>query len=265
MSNVGYTFTKVLPINVMLIGKTQVGKTGILGTLVDPADLSKGVSLYSDTYHPNVVSFILRDSSGAERLVNVVDTPGLGELKLRDGAPSRSSEAIHQAIIKLLRREISNINLICLVYKAGCLTKEDLDVYKGITTMYSEFSPITCLLITHGDQLSPADRTRHVEQLNNEIDLKELREMCKLGIRFSSKLPEIFRNYPDVLMPTINSDRNALIELIVRQGSRPGIPLSKFPGFGDMDKALDTMLSDFVKSKLSLVSGNVSKDGCNIL
>ena len=74
-----YYFTETKVINILMVGRSQSGKTTIIDTLKNPhvCATSRG---FSDTREGSLHSLVLRDQShNLIYQVNIIDTPGLKE------------------------------------------------------------------------------------------------------------------------------------------------------------------------------------------
>jgi len=204
-------------VNVLLMGKTKNGKSTLLKTLISPR-FRCAQSFYSQTRNPHIVKLCGTFHNNESLQVTILDTPGLKE-HLSEKTIQRADEVLFDLVIKCIFNGITSLNLICLVYRAGNMTPEDVQVLESIIDHFPEsFKDITALIITHADHLSMAERKNHEDQVKNDQNLKKVMEFCGKGIFFSSMIPDLVNDEPDqegYYFKKVKQDREVLWKLFL--------------------------------------------------
>ena len=184
-------------INVLLLGRSQTGKTTIVKTLLNPSYTSaktdfsltstKNLKLYSLSVH-NI-------QSGQNYHVNIIDTPGLKEV-LQDGKFQRSNEKIMELVERCIEWNITSLNLVCFVSKAGDIHLLDQTNFETLQRFLgSECSKISCLLLTHCDEFTDKRINEFQEKIAHNPLTKPILEYCKLRFAaFGSINPDSFES-----------------------------------------------------------------------
>jgi predicted GTPase len=208
-SNYCIGYSKV--INVLLVGRTQVGKTSLIASLLCPqyGGIKSG---FSDTKLPQCYSFVIEDTSTKEvqsettkpeafnfsesnldglKLVstksalyqlNIIDTPGLSEVQKDGKEVMRSDEELMKLIINCAKLEVTGFNIICFVAKAGDAQLNDIKVFKTIKGyLNEEFSKISLMILSHADQCTEEAIKNFEYELTNHSQSQEIAKYCKLG------------------------------------------------------------------------------------
>lgn len=208
-SNYSIGYSKV--INVLLVGRTQVGKTSLIATLLCPqyAGIKSG---YSDTKLPQCYSFVIEDTSAQEvhsvtakpiefnfsesnvkelqevsnksclYQLNIIDTPGLNEVQKDGKEVMRSDEELMKLIINCAKLDVTGFNIICFVAIAGDAQLNDIKVFKTIKAyLNEEFSKKSLMILSHADQCTEDAIKKFEDDLKNHTQSREIAQYCKLG------------------------------------------------------------------------------------
>ena len=95
--------------NVIFLGKTRSGKTTAVGVMKDPCYVPETYSLFSGTVNTKFQSFSIKDcrtGSVKQYTINIIDTPGVFEVKEKDKQHERrDDDEIVGVITDCLRNE----------------------------------------------------------------------------------------------------------------------------------------------------------------
>lgn len=174
-------------INVLLIGRTQTGKSTIIQTLKDPT-YSVEARAFSDTKDPMAACLCMRNNSdGKHYQLNVIDTPGLKEC-MRDGE-SRSDSELMSLLNRLLALKISSLNVVCFVSRAGQTHLHDLEVFSQLMNVLGpKFSEISMMILTHCSEFSESQLNQFEADIRQHSKSKSVSEYCRLGIKRAGAL-----------------------------------------------------------------------------
>ena len=268
--NIGYGDYNIViakKINVLLIGRSQVGKTTIATSLLFPYFGSKKVGV-SDTKYPHCYSLVIVrngtlnienddeldelefNDSNFETLenlkfpnqlyqLNIVDTPGLTEISKDGKEIVRADEQIMKIIEACTKIEVTGFNLICYVAEYSKIQQFDVDIFKKFISIFDKnFSLISLLLITHGDSCSLEDQDQKRQQIREHEKSKEIANYCKLGIEFCGALcanevlsvndPSVRESYVRDKLQAIKQMRKNLLELFVKQAGNKKMLTHKY-------------------------------------
>lgn len=198
-------------INVLLVGRTQVGKTSLIASLLCPqyAGIKTG---FSDTKLPQCYSFVIEDTStqssnsdtvkppefefseenveGLKQVscksclyqLNIIDTPGLSEVQKDGKEVIRSDKELMKLIINFARLDVTGFNIIGFVAKAGDAHLSDIKVFKTIRAYLSdEFSNISLMILSHADRCNEVAIKQFEDDIRKHEQSKEIAKYCKLG------------------------------------------------------------------------------------
>jgi GTP-binding protein EngB required for normal cell division len=97
-------------VNIMILGKTGVGKSTFFNLLKDPTTKAIEQSVVSQTkdvvFQPFTLNF-----GGFNLTINLIDTPGVREYKLDE---SRTDQSITNAIVNCVEKEITKLHLLVI-------------------------------------------------------------------------------------------------------------------------------------------------------
>jgi len=187
---------------VLLLGKSGGGKTTFFEVLKNPNfTTTKEGSLFAGkklgcTYTP----LLIRNSQGKAYSINVIDTPGLFEVRVAANE-KRSNEQIFKLVEECLRENVTTIAAIFLLYPVtSVLNEEDLETLSAISSFLGDsFRKNTMLLFTQADtyQLETL-KSRVTEFLSSPISAPFV-EFCQGGIYFAGSIAgEMVAEYGDV-------------------------------------------------------------------
>eukprot|EP00698_Gefionella_okellyi_P026138 TRINITY_DN986_c0_g1_i1.p1 TRINITY_DN986_c0_g1~~TRINITY_DN986_c0_g1_i1.p1 ORF type:complete len:383 (+),score=104.20 TRINITY_DN986_c0_g1_i1:56-1204(+) len=182
-----YEFIQTDVRNVLLCGRSRSGKTTTVGVLKDPCYHPKTNSIFADSAGTRFQTFSINnraDSKVEKFTINIIDTPGLFEVRAKD-QEARDDEVICETIAKCLENEITYMNVIILFasFEAG-INPHDILAMQKFLALFGESNVKIALCITRADAHNRAWRDELVAQLNQQADLSRMIEKEKMEIMF---------------------------------------------------------------------------------
>eukprot|EP01091_Cochliopodium_minus_P001405 TRINITY_DN11275_c0_g1_i1.p1 TRINITY_DN11275_c0_g1~~TRINITY_DN11275_c0_g1_i1.p1 ORF type:complete len:334 (+),score=81.51 TRINITY_DN11275_c0_g1_i1:64-1065(+) len=117
---------ETLSFNVLIMGKTGVGKSTLYKLLTNPDQDPEKSTLFSHTIKPLFSHFTFSASNKLTVALNLIDTPGLREKTKDDKAESRNDETLMHIIMQCVEREITTLHaLIICISTEQRLTQDD--------------------------------------------------------------------------------------------------------------------------------------------
>lgn len=185
-SNNKYSLEETKTRNVLIVGRTRSGKSTAVGILKDPCFEPKQMSIFSDTVEPKFQSFSLDNTlTQVKYTVNVIDTPGLKEVK-QMGIEARSDATIIETINYCLKNEITKINvlLIFISFELG-VTKDDVDAFRSFLEKFGHESIKIGICITRSEDKDQQWQKNVEEQLNQHAYFNEVLKRPNISICFT--------------------------------------------------------------------------------
>jgi len=224
-----YQYSKTKSINILLVGRSQTGKSTIIHTLMDPQYTASSTG-FSDTKDPTLNHTILkRINSNQLYQVNILDTPGLKEVR-KDGE-SRADNEILNLAARCIQWNITYLNLVCFVSKAGETHLIDAEVFNRIIYFLGErFADISVMMLTHCDRFNDEKIKEFEEGIKTHQLSKDIYKYCKLGFAHYGAInydnyavlpsEEIKKIVIGATLTRCEVFRNELSELIIRSADK---------------------------------------------
>jgi len=223
VNHVSYKVRRVIPKNIMLIGRTRTGKSTIQNVLVDPRKIGTESTLYAQTRDAEFQSYIVEGSSAkldqqatdsthandtncqvrnqetstylenlpekAITVLNIIDTPGLFE-HAASAEDIQDNTAILKTIETCIRREITKFHLICFCasFESGINDQDIASLKILVEFLGKDVSKNSCLIITRCESKDAEQRDKLVKEITNDIHFKEIASYFQKGIHFSGTL-----------------------------------------------------------------------------
>jgi len=138
--NILYHSQVAIQKNVLLVGKSGVGKTTLFEVLKDVNHKTSSTYSFfaSGPKDPSYTPLVVRNSSGRAYSINVIDTPGICEVRsaLKE---SRSNDAIIKAIQECIHSSVTFISAVFLLLPINfALNEEDLQALNIMRTLLGD-------------------------------------------------------------------------------------------------------------------------------
>ena len=169
-------------INVLLIGRSQAGKSTLLTTLQNPLQAVQGRG-FSVTKEPQMKTFIVNDDhNNTSYTINVIDTPGLTEKRI-DDLSSRSDEEIVRIIKHYILKQITHLNIIIYVTVAKRTHELDTEAFQCIKVFLGdEFESNSLLVISHCEEIPKKRIEQIIDDMKTFPETNAMINYCKLGV-----------------------------------------------------------------------------------
>jgi septin family protein len=220
--HVSYKVRRVIPKNIMLIGRTRTGKSTIQNVLVDPRKIGAESTLYAQTRYAEFQSYIVEGSvakldqqpvpthtedtnrqvddqetstdlensrEGAVTVLNIIDTPGLFE-HAASAEDIQDNTAILKTIETCIRREITKFHLVCFCasFESGINDQDIASLKLLVEFLGKDISKNACLIVTRCESKDQKQRDKLIKEIKNDIHFKEIEPYFQKGIHFSGAL-----------------------------------------------------------------------------
>jgi len=178
--------TPTRSLNMLLIGKTGTGKTTLFKVWEDPSYISPPTSVVSKTATPELNSFsatvTYEDNSSAYVTLNILDTPGLKETKLR-AIDVRTDEEISSLISSCLKEKFIDIDVIGFVFSCvQNISNDDLEVFEALRGFIGEdWKSNSLLILTHAESRTEQSLEKFVAELKLGERHRNIVEYCSMG------------------------------------------------------------------------------------
>lgn len=253
-------------INVLILGKTGVGKSTFFNCLQDPTIPAFKQSVISQTKATNLQPFTL-NIQNTNVTINLIDTPGLRE---SGGVYNRSDIQITQTIIDCIKRDITKIHvlLIC-VSTTERFTDDDFITINTLTKYFCGTGLPVLVCITKAEEKLQAWYEARIEEISSHQFFKELKQKTDFDICFSG--------YVDyVNSPICNEEqlskrfrfvyamRESLLNRIYHSYSKNngGVQIHLLPYYKILEEEASKHILDFINILISYV--NCAKTGSRI-
>jgi GTPase SAR1 family protein len=208
--------------NVLIVGKAGVGKTTLFEVLKNPGHkTSTSYSFFaSGPKEASYTPLVVRNGSGKAYSINVIDTPGICEIRATMAERS-SNEQIMKIIQDCVNDKVTHLSAVFLLVPIGIINEEDIQVLNTMKTLLGDaFKRNTMLVFTHAEQHQLTTLTDRLKEfLSSEISLPFL-EFCQGGVHFSGALngelcQELGHDYENKVKTKVICLRQNILESIV--------------------------------------------------
>ena len=180
--NTGFDVNKAVVINVLVVGRAQVGKTTLVNALQDNA-YSSELRGYSDTRDLKDHPIVMRDKENNRYYhINMIDTAGLDEHS-RDPTQTRSNDQILNLTAKFIEKAITTLNAVIFVSKAGETHLNDLPALRSLMKFLGpSFRDRSMMVLTHCEGLTPGKFHELAQEIREHPQSRAIADYCQLGI-----------------------------------------------------------------------------------
>lgn len=173
---------KANTINVLLVGRSQSGKSTIALTLQNPQVAVAGRG-YATTRTAECTALTISDVvTGNAYCLNIIDTPGLNEKRI-DATQSRNDDEILSLARLCITEHVTHLHVVCFVSVVGRTHELDTDVFLKLKDFLGpSYSENSMLVLTNCDRTSD----RRIAQIRKDMEMhaptREILDYCKLGV-----------------------------------------------------------------------------------
>jgi GTP-binding protein EngB required for normal cell division len=169
--------------NILLIGRSQIGKSTFKSVLADPTRISDTMKSSSQTEFPLFEQYAVK---GTDMIINFIDTPGL--FQQTKSLPDNTT--IMQLIDGYIRSRVTQLHFVCLCTSMETkLNEEDLHtVQKFFTFLGPDIRKNTCLIITKCESKTEQQLAAMCKDAQTNLDFKVLSSQLKQGIFFTGSI-----------------------------------------------------------------------------
>jgi GTPase Era involved in 16S rRNA processing len=172
---------------VLLMGRTQTGKSTIAEVLATTLYTPRPLSIYSDTRRTVVKKFFTTDQqSGISYRFTIIDTPGLFDIR-RDDNLRLKNQDITDNIRHCMKSNVRHAHLIGIVFNlTNGINQQDIETMIDIQHNFPQITNNAALIITNSEHLKEKDRKRLCEEFFQHRDVQryKLKEFFKQGVLF---------------------------------------------------------------------------------
>jgi len=174
--------------NLLLLGKSGSGKTTLFEVLKNPKYVTPtNQSLFAGVrLDPEYTPLVVRNQCGKAYSLNVIDTPGLFEVRA-NVKEKRSNTQIFSLIEDCLRENLTKISSIFILVPAtSVLNEEDLEMLRLVKEFLGEsFTKNTFLVFTKSDMFKLETLKVKISEFLDSAISQPFIEFCQGGIFFS--------------------------------------------------------------------------------
>lgn len=195
-----WNVVKVITHNIILMGRSDSGKTTVKKTLIDPNFKYDQFNPSAETKDVDVVSLQVErmsapqspadhshDNANNRFSLNIIDTPGLFELQKVVG-PARDSDRLLMTIRDVLTKIGSSFHYICFcVSVIDGIRKEDIETLHNALRHFGlkKFNEHICIIITRCEMKNDTQRANLEAQLRKELPVVK---QFNIKVRFAGCL-----------------------------------------------------------------------------
>eukprot|EP01113_Clastostelium_recurvatum_P035715 TRINITY_DN5009_c0_g1_i2.p1 TRINITY_DN5009_c0_g1~~TRINITY_DN5009_c0_g1_i2.p1 ORF type:complete len:373 (+),score=34.20 TRINITY_DN5009_c0_g1_i2:293-1411(+) len=212
--------------NIVILGKTGVGKSTFHKMLLDP-EAEVASKTFSQTRSAEVHSMHFRgNSSNNNTTLQIIDTPGLFENREKQ-SERRDNIELLKLIYDCVDHNLTHINIVAIAVRmdTGFNTQEVDACNELIEFLGPEFSKSALLLITHAEMGTPARRQRYIEEMSAGETTRDIIRYCSLGHLFVGCLDaETVESYPGIresLLDRVRELRRNALAVLMRSEAVP--------------------------------------------
>ena len=210
-----YRTQKATTVNVLLLGRSQSGKSALLETLINPQQAAPPSRGFSSTRAPQVQSFVLHDENNNTHFnINVIDPPGLCEVRIGDMA-SRGDEDIMKLVWQCISTQVTCLNIVIYVSVARRTHELDIEAFQCVKNFLgSDFSESSLLVLSRSEEISVRRFQQILDDMKAFSETRELIEYCRLGVlpygAVSAEKLQMFEDSDDEEDVLISEERKRL-------------------------------------------------------
>ena len=177
----GYHVMQSQIINILLVGRSQAGKSTLLATLLNPQQAVQGRG-YSVTKEPQNKVFILNDEhNSTSYAINVIDTPGLREKRIN--LQTRNDADLVTLAHNYIAKQVTYLNIVIYVTAAKRTCELDTEAFQYIREyLGNEFESNSLLVLSHCEEIPKITFDQLIDDMKTFPETNEIINYCKLGV-----------------------------------------------------------------------------------
>jgi len=215
--------------NMILLGKTGVGKTTFLNMITNPERQTER-KVYSQTRSAelNSIYFCERQSNTAA-VLRIIDTPGIFENREKT-AEVRTNQDLLGLVFDCIDFHLTQINIVGITIRGDTgFNEQEVEACNYLISFLGPtFSRCALLIVTNTEMMNDISTSKYIEELRKGDKTKSIVEYCKFGIIFTGSMDkDTLATFPmlgDPLSQRIVDLRDVAISKIMES---PRVELSK--------------------------------------
>jgi predicted GTPase len=146
---------------------------------------SQDMTIFSETDIPVLTSFVIERNEVEKYTLNMIDTPGLKEVK-KIGEFQRDDDVILDTIGHCLKSEITKINvvLIFISFEVG-VTNDDMECFRKYESLFGNDDVQVGIVITRMENKNESYKKKIEGQLKNANYFSDLLKKPNVSLHFS--------------------------------------------------------------------------------
>lgn len=195
-----YKLEQTITRNVIIVGRTRSGKSTFVEVMKDVAFQPPQMSIFSQTRDPAFRSFSIgidqNDGSIPRKFtINVVDTPGLFEVK-EIGDEAQTNEAILNTIKECLKNEITKVHCVFIFLSVNSgISTEDVSAIEIFMDSFAHSQLTSVVCISRAEDFTPAQKAHYTAELQKFPKIAAMIEKHKAIILFSGCIDRASREW----------------------------------------------------------------------
>jgi len=176
--------------NILIIGKSGVGKSTLVKFFDDPTHTAISVQEYAQTEKPISFSRLFLQEGNAYTFT-FFDTPGLFEVR-GEKEKNRATSELLDMIETCLKKSITSLDAVFIVYSSeSTFTTADLKSFQILKQFLSDLTPNMALILTKSHKLDNEEQEQQViEAIKKSPYAKEILETCNNRVYFTGVVDE---------------------------------------------------------------------------
>ena len=206
--------------NILLLGRSQIGKSTFKSVLADPMFIADPSKPYSQTEFPLFEQYSVK---GTDLIINFIDTPGL--FQQTKGLPDNAT--IMQLIDGYIRSRLTQLHFVCFCISMDSkVITDDLHiVQKFFDYLGPDVRKNACLIITKCESMTDLQLQTLAKTAQTNLDFKVLSSQMKQGIFYTGSInPDDWIETSDAIydqFQRICEYRVKLLDLFIKLDVKP--------------------------------------------
>jgi len=216
-------------LNVILLGKTGVGKSTFLNMLQNPKQVTER-KVYSQTRQPELHTIVVRNTQHDKVwALRVIDTPGIFESREK-ASDVRSNTELLKLVYHCVDFHLTQINIVAITIRGDTGFNEQEVIVSNhlIDFLGPAFSQCAMLIVSNTESMPQNKREKYIQDLKIGDKTKRISDYCKLGVIFTGSIDaDQLESFPDLRIPLENKVAELRTIALNTISSAPVVSLSK--------------------------------------